>query len=65
MTHAFLSVMLGVRRPGVTLAIQTLEGTGMIKNSRGRILLRNRKLLDEYAAKALLVDGGSVIEPRL
>jgi CRP-like cAMP-binding protein len=64
MTHAFLSVMLGVRRPGVTLAIQTLEGMGMIKNSRGRILLRNRKLLDEYAAKALLVDGGSVIEPR-
>jgi CRP-like cAMP-binding protein len=65
MTHAFLSVMLGVRRPGVTLAIQTLEGMGMIKNSRGRILLRNRKLLDEFAAKALLVDGGSVIEPRL
>ena len=32
-THEFISIMLGVRRSGVTLAIQLLEGKALIRNS--------------------------------
>src|SRR3982751_3131940 len=35
LTHDFLSIMLGVQRPGVTLAIQALEGSGLIRAKRG------------------------------
>src|SRR3954453_15775393 len=35
LTHDFLSMMLGVRRPGVTLAIQALESNGLIRAKRG------------------------------
>src|SRR3954465_10579622 len=37
LTHDFLSMMLGVRRPGVTLAVQSFEGNRMIRAARGRI----------------------------
>lgn len=47
LTHEFLSAMLGVRRPGVTVASHVLEGTGAIRNKRGHIEIRDRdKLLD-------------------
>ncbi|WP_368389314.1 helix-turn-helix domain-containing protein [Mesorhizobium sp. LMG 17147] len=41
-THEFLSVMLGVRRPGVTVALQLLEGRGLIRSNRGEVIIRNR-----------------------
>ena len=41
-THEFLSMMLGVRRPGVTIAIQTLEGHHLIKATRGLIRIVDR-----------------------
>ncbi|TIS54217.1 Crp/Fnr family transcriptional regulator [Mesorhizobium sp.] len=41
-THEFLSIMLGVRRPGVTVALQLLEGRGLIRAQRGEILVRDR-----------------------
>jgi DNA-binding transcriptional MocR family regulator len=41
-THEFLSMMLGVRRSGVTLALQSLEGAGFIRSTRGKITVRNR-----------------------
>jgi CRP-like cAMP-binding protein len=41
-THEFISVMLGVRRPGVTLAVQILEGKGLIRAKRGEIALLDR-----------------------
>jgi CRP-like cAMP-binding protein len=41
-THEFVAVMLAVRRPGVTLAIQTLEGRGLIRATRGRIQVLDR-----------------------
>ena len=47
--HEFLSMMLGVRRAGVSLAMQQLEGAGCIRARRGRITVLNRKLLEEMA----------------
>ncbi|PIK74704.1 Crp/Fnr family transcriptional regulator [Methylobacterium frigidaeris] len=46
LTHEFLSMMLGVQRAGVTLAIQNLEGAGRIRAKRRRIEVLDRgKLL--------------------
>ena len=55
LTHAFLSSMLGVRRPGVTSAAHVLEGTGAIRNTRGRIQVRDREKLLELAGDAYQV----------
>jgi CRP-like cAMP-binding protein len=41
-THEFLAVMLGVRRPGVTIALQELEGLGLIGSKRGQVVIRDR-----------------------
>jgi hypothetical protein len=35
LTHQFLAIMLGVRRAGVTVALQRLEGLGFIRLGRG------------------------------
>ncbi|ESZ05751.1 hypothetical protein X737_35335 [Mesorhizobium sp. L48C026A00] len=48
-THEFMSVMLGVRRPGVTVAIQELEGRGLIRATRGEIVIRDRDGLFQLA----------------
>ncbi len=48
-THEFLSVMLGVRRAGVTVALHELEGRGHIKATRGRIRLLDRAGLEATA----------------
>ena len=42
-THEFLSIMLGVRRPGVTIVLQFLEGRGLIRSRRGEIIVRDRE----------------------
>ncbi|HEY1559424.1 MAG TPA: Crp/Fnr family transcriptional regulator [Caulobacteraceae bacterium] len=42
LTHEFLAVMLGVRRPGVTDALHRLEGRGLIRTSRGQIRVTDR-----------------------
>ncbi len=47
LTHEFLAMMLGVRRPGVTVAIQQLEREGVIARTRGRIAITNRKALEK------------------
>jgi len=49
LTHEFLSIMLGTRRPGVTLAVQVLEGIGAIRATRGRITMRDRGKLEQIA----------------
>lgn len=49
LTHEFLSLMLGVRRPGVTAAMHVLEGAGMIVARRGRITVRDREKLTDMA----------------
>jgi CRP-like cAMP-binding protein len=42
-THEFLSIMLGVRRPGVTVALNLLEKKGLIKSHRGVTTIVDRK----------------------
>jgi CRP-like cAMP-binding protein len=51
-THDFLALMLGVRRAGVTIALQILEGDHILKATRGRIEIRDR-------AELLQTAGGS------
>lgn len=48
-THQFLSLMLGVRRPGVTVALHFLEGYGLIRASRGKITVIDRKGLEAHS----------------
>ncbi|HYM99627.1 MAG TPA: Crp/Fnr family transcriptional regulator [Aestuariivirgaceae bacterium] len=49
LTHEFLGVMLGVQRPGVTIALQELERTGLIAHRRGLISIVDRKGLEKNA----------------
>lgn len=52
LTHEFIAVMLGVRRPGVTDALHKLEGKGLISTSRGVIRIIRRKGLIALAGGA-------------
>ena len=45
LTHEQLSSMLGVRRAGVTVALQSLEGAGMVGTRRGAIQNTDRASL--------------------
>ena len=49
LTHEFLSLMLGVRRAGVTEALQSLRGRKLIENGRNKIVVRNRKGIERIA----------------
>jgi CRP-like cAMP-binding protein len=52
LTHEFLGLMLGVRRPSVTDALHLLEGKQLIRAERGLITVRDRKGLEEIAGDA-------------
>ena len=52
LTHKFLSVMLGVRRAGVTVATHVLEGKGLILANRGEIIILNRQGLEAAAQES-------------
>ena len=49
LTHDFLSIMLGVRRPSVTTALHVLEGDRIISASRGLVTVLDREALIEFA----------------
>src|SRR5437588_3413593 len=51
LTHEFLSLMLGVRRPGVTEALNALRKQGLISYKRGQITVRDRKGLERTAGE--------------
>lgn len=49
LVHDFLAIMLGVRRPGVTVALHALEAGGLIDGRRGVIEIIDREGLEEVA----------------
>ena len=52
LTHEFLSLMLGVRRAGVTEALHALEALKLIRSGRGQIVVLNRKGIERKAGDA-------------
>jgi CRP-like cAMP-binding protein len=51
LTQEFLAEMLGVRRPGVTVAMGALEKAGFISHGRGRIAVIDRPGLERVACE--------------
>lgn len=49
LTHELLSIMLGVQRPGVTLALQKMEVDGNIETQRSVIVIKDRAGLKKAA----------------
>ncbi len=49
LTHEFLALMLGVRRPGVTDALNALERKGLVRSNRGAVRIINREGLVRVA----------------
>lgn len=48
-THEFMALMLGVRRPGVTDALHMLEGYGAVRARRNQVTITNRTVLEKAA----------------
>jgi CRP-like cAMP-binding protein len=46
LTHEFLSIMLGVRRSGVTVALRALAQAGIVEQKRGHIRILDRARLE-------------------
>ena len=51
LTQEFLAMMLGVRRPGVTVAMGLLEKGGLITHRRGSITVVNRPGLEKVSCE--------------
>lgn len=49
LTQEFLSIMLAVRRSGVTVAVATLGNAGLIRTTRGRVFIADRAGLEKAA----------------
>ncbi|RYF19060.1 MAG: Crp/Fnr family transcriptional regulator [Oxalobacteraceae bacterium] len=48
-THEFLGLMIAAERSGVTVSLHILEGAGMIRAKRGRVIILDREMLRELA----------------
>ncbi len=51
----FLSLMLGVRRAGVSVALSTLQSAGLVSQARGRITVRDRPGLEQASCECYRV----------
>lgn len=56
LTHEVLAQMLAVRRAGVTEAAGALKAKGLIKYSRGRIVVKDRAGLEEAACECYAIN---------
>jgi Mn-dependent DtxR family transcriptional regulator len=52
LSHEFLALMLGVRRPGVTEALQSLKRHKLIDTGRSKIVVLNRKGIEQLAGNS-------------
>jgi CRP-like cAMP-binding protein len=59
MTQEFLSVMLGVRRSGVSVAANTLRAGGLIQLDRGQVIILDREALAGAACECYRIIQGS------
>lgn len=50
LTHRFIAMMIAAERSGVTVSLHILEGNGLIRSRRGRVLIVDRDKLEELAA---------------
>jgi CRP-like cAMP-binding protein len=55
LTHEFLSYMLGVRRPTVSLVLGTLDRAGVVLNGTKKITIVNRKRLEDMSCECYQV----------
>jgi CRP-like cAMP-binding protein len=52
LTHEFLALMLGVRRAGVTVSLQSLKRQKLVDTGRNKIFVLNRKGLERMARES-------------
>ncbi len=55
LAHEFLSMMLGSRRAGITVALGVFREAGIIANGRGKVVIRDLKLLEQSACECYSV----------
>jgi CRP-like cAMP-binding protein len=66
LTHEFLSLMLGVRRAGVTVAAGTLQKAGLIEYTHGRVKVVDRAGLEDASCTCyrIIRDSYDGLSPR-
>jgi CRP-like cAMP-binding protein len=55
LTHDLMATMLGLRRPTVTVVIRSLHTAGLISETRGLILIRDRPRLEQACCECYRV----------
>jgi CRP-like cAMP-binding protein len=51
LTHDLIATMLGVHRPTVTLVLRSLHRAGLVSESRGRVIIRDRRRLEQFCCE--------------
>lgn len=49
LTHEFMGMMIAAERRGVTVTLHILQGVGMIRSDRGRVIILDRDKLEDLA----------------